>query len=391
MFLRLAAFFHYDFDIPSVIKYCGWRWTGEHRRTEEILFWLRYILSADLFKNLKAGYIYGTPNKMVSDNDEHTYTNYLRYRRSGNLRSIAEAPELVMKQFVKEAARDISMLLPAYIADFTQHIGLIPLGIVLEEHKKPRLYRHASKKLDNNSLPVNELVNAETEPDIHFGTVPQEYIEYLWRIRASYPQQRILQYTDDLASCFNQRQTAPNLVGANASIWDKYLILPVGMHFGGTWGPANNEPVALARAEICMYLFNNCTYQLGLNRKVLSHVKVLLPDLKTPLAQATLDTPSQVQTNTDGSFKLEYKMYIDDAQSAIPDNVPNGANRLVASSIESCYILLGYPGPIHDPIITPVMAWDKQEGFTIQPVMNSLGRIANTDTMEVTCPTPRLI
>jgi hypothetical protein len=84
-------------------------------------------------------------------------------------------------------------------------------------------------------------------------------------------------------------------------------------------------------------------------------------------------------------------MYIDDAQSAIPDNVPNGANRLVASSIESCYILLGYPGPIHDPIITPVMAWDKLEGFAIQPVMNSLGRIANTDTMEVTCPTPRLI
>lgn len=391
MFLRLAAFFHYDFDIPSVIKYCGWRWTGEHRRTKEILFWLRYILSADLFESLKAGYLHGTPNKMISDNEVHTYANYLRYRHSGNLRSIAEEPALVMKQFAKEAARDISMLLPEYVADFMQNLGLIPIGIVIEDHKKPRIYRHASKKLDRHSLPVNEMVSAETEPPIHFGTVPQEYIEYVWRIRATYPNQRILQYTDDLASCFNQRQTAPILVGANASIWEEFLILPIGMHFGGTWGPANNEPVADARGEICKYLFNYCSYQLKLNQKVLDHVKVILPELKAPLAQAKLDNPSQLQKHADGSFKLEYKMYIDDAQTAIPACVPNGVNRLVASSIESCYILLGYPGPIDAPIITPVMAWDKLEGFAIQPTMNSLGRISDSDNLELQCPTPRLI
>jgi hypothetical protein len=84
-------------------------------------------------------------------------------------------------------------------------------------------------------------------------------------------------------------------------------------------------------------------------------------------------------------------MYIDDAQTAIPANIPNGVNRLVASSIESCYILLGYPGPINAPIITPVMDWDKLEGFTIQPTMNSLGRISDSDNLELQCPTPRLI
>ena len=112
---------------------------GEHWRTTEILFWLQYILPTDHFDSLKARYLHGTPNKMVSNNKEHTYANYLCYRRSGNLHSIAEAPDLVMKQFVKESVRDISMLLPDYVANFIPNIGLIPLGIIIEEGKKPRL------------------------------------------------------------------------------------------------------------------------------------------------------------------------------------------------------------------------------------------------------------
>ena len=114
------------------------------------------------------------------------------------------------------------MLLPDYITTFIPNMGFIPLVTILEENKKACLYRHASKKLDCHSLPVNELVSADTEPEIHFGRVPQEYVEYIWNIWAKYPTKRILQYTDDLASCFNQQQTTPNLVGTNASVWNEY-------------------------------------------------------------------------------------------------------------------------------------------------------------------------
>ena len=37
------------------------------------------------------------------------------------------------------------------------------------------------------------------------------------------------------------------------------------------------------------------------------------------------------------------------------------------------------------------MAWDKLEGFAIQPTMNSLGRLSDSDNMELQCPTPRLL
>ena len=30
MFLRMAAFYHYDFDVASLQRFCGWRATGEH-------------------------------------------------------------------------------------------------------------------------------------------------------------------------------------------------------------------------------------------------------------------------------------------------------------------------------------------------------------------------
>jgi hypothetical protein len=74
-FLCMAAFYHYNFDIASLQRFCGWRATGEHRRQEEFLHWSR-----EVYAQLWPGYVHGTPNRMHSLNNKHTYKNFKKYR-----------------------------------------------------------------------------------------------------------------------------------------------------------------------------------------------------------------------------------------------------------------------------------------------------------------------
>jgi hypothetical protein len=46
IFLRMAAFYRYDFNAASLQQFCGWRAIGEPTRQEELLYWSCYILSA---------------------------------------------------------------------------------------------------------------------------------------------------------------------------------------------------------------------------------------------------------------------------------------------------------------------------------------------------------
>ena len=65
-------------------------------------------------------------------------------------------------------------------------------------------------------------------------------------------------------------------------------------------------------------------------------------------------------------------MFVDDLLSAIPRHLKR-TRLLIASCIESVYALLGYPGPITNPFLTPTMAWDKMGERPVGPYRVSLG------------------
>jgi len=57
--LRDACLIHYNMDLSAVKRYCGGRWTGEHRRTNRMLRIMSHILPEKLFLELCAGLIDG--------------------------------------------------------------------------------------------------------------------------------------------------------------------------------------------------------------------------------------------------------------------------------------------------------------------------------------------
>jgi hypothetical protein len=218
------------------------------------------------------------------------------------------------------------------------------------------MYQHGTFMVDQDSYPINRLVDLATEPEITFGKALLEQLEYIWRIRATYPASCIFLYDDGVSGAFNQILMHPDVIGANASLWGPYLIQYVGQHFGGNFCPPNFEPVARARKALAIYLYRFATYQIDINQDVLRLVTTELPALTEPLALAKLDSADDIQKHPDGLFKFQYGMYVDDGLSAVPDNEQNGVHKMVASSCEAAYLLMGYPGPIQDPTLPPTMS-----------------------------------
>ena len=76
--------------------------------------------------------------------------------------------------------------------------------------------------------------------------------------------------------------------------------------------------------------------------------------------------------NANGDFVLEYRIFVDDLHSIIPRHLRQ-TRHFITPSIESVYILLGYPGPITKPDLPPTMSWDKMADRAVGPDRLSLG------------------
>jgi hypothetical protein len=78
------------------------------------------------------------------------------------------------------------------------------------------------------------------------------------------------------------------------------------------------------------------------------------------------------QTNPDGTYSFDYAVYVDNSEMAMINSEPTGINNMVASSLEYDFIL-GYPGPIEAPYVTPTMAADKMDEVITTSTMILLG------------------
>jgi hypothetical protein len=380
--LREACLFYYDFDVAAVQRYCGGRFTGDHRRVEQILKTLRYVVSDDTFRQLAPGYVDGIPNLLSAD---VPYAEFHQYAKRGNQKNVAQHPDLVVKAVVKEDARDLSLVVDSQLAPFVPHLGLIALGIATPKHKKPRIYRHGSLALDEKTQPINIIVDIVlSEPEIRYATVLKEHLAYLWRLAGTFPGEPIDGYDDDISGAFPQRIFHPDTARANASIYGQWLIIAIAMHFGGNFCPSSWEPLSWARCEIAKFLYDNAMYHVALNLEVLELIPIRedTPAQHVPKFRPKLDRLNPPILNRQGEPDVEFRMFVDDLLSAC---IRRKAliQRMIASSVEAAYLLLGYPGPIKDPILPPVMAWDKMEDRPVAPQRVALGALIDTSTLTV--------
>ena len=99
LILRNACLLHYNMDLGAVQRYCGGKWTGEHRRTDQMLQVMSHILPDDLFRELAAAMVDGVPNLLNAEIPSKEVASLLA---TANLPTVAKNPKLVDKAILKE-------------------------------------------------------------------------------------------------------------------------------------------------------------------------------------------------------------------------------------------------------------------------------------------------
>ena len=126
-------------------------------------------------------------------------------------------------------------------------------------------------------------------PPIFYGTSLICYLIWLWNLRLSYPTEDILQLADDISAAFRHILYHPTLAVAFASVWENYVVIPVGTIFGARNSPSFYMEAGEARAHLAMHLPNAAAIPL----EDLA-TKIVLPPCPSPALVATFAQSPQI-------------------------------------------------------------------------------------------------
>jgi len=75
----LAAIFHYDMDIPTVIRFLGNNYTGEYRNSDKIIATLKETkCDEEIIKDLQRLYNIGAPNKLNTSSSHQNFLDFFQ-------------------------------------------------------------------------------------------------------------------------------------------------------------------------------------------------------------------------------------------------------------------------------------------------------------------------
>lgn len=381
----LALFFHYDLNISAVVRFLGSKYLGGHRDVDgacEIME--QYGVSSTNIAHYRRIMTVGCPNRFTA---ETTHDNFEIYRLHGNDPSIARNRDLVEKNMLKEYKNSSAFPLPGWIVRFCPHIFLTPQFVLLHLYKSPRQIFNAKYRPTQDAIPINMMTSTPegSELDCLYGEVPRRFLQRLWNLRISYPDDDIVIHANDVKTCFRQIKHHPDIVGAFSYTIFAHLWIQIGCTFGSDFSPANWEGVRRCIEELAQGLFQDTSLRHK-HRKYLDKLQwdVSLDSVREKkFAPAYRDSQNRGVLDEDGiPVDTPHALFVDDdiyAEVYCRIRV----EQAIAASIEAMFILLGESDLTCrvDPV-----SWDKLVDMVISHFNKVLGLEFNTRKMDVGPP-----
>ena len=331
----LAATFHYDMDIPTVIRFLGNNYTGEYKNSKNTIEILKKSKCDDeIVHDLERLFTLGAPNKLNASSSQQNFLEFFRY---GNHSSIGRDKDKIAKAMNKEDRNQFVIPLPAWLARFIKNLHLTPQGLLTKPGKDDRLIWDGSFIPTWRSTSINMMLTHESEPRIVYGNTFTRHLESIWNLRISHPYSDILLFDDDVKGAFRHCKYHPDIATAFSFAVDQLLFIPLGGTFGSITSPANFEPIARARTHLAEFLSDRrdllSKYEHIINKVQFSEE----PTVNTGFVQAVRDSTHKGVKNLG---KTSYNMFVDDNLFA---QTKENIKHAMAASIEALYIILGFP------------------------------------------------
>jgi hypothetical protein len=249
-----AALVHFDGDMAELVRWMGGTHVGAHREPEKILHYLQGKIEPATHGYLTRIYRRGVPNYC---NAEATEENFQAFRRYGNHTSATEDPAKTLKALLKDFQNSYCLLFDKRLVHFTLNCHLTPQGLIgLEDPtKKPRPIFDSTFRPHPWCHAINDWTDKVNEPPITFPSAWCEYLQWIYNLRISYPEEEIYPADDDVSGAFRQLKYHPNMVAMHSSQILDYMAVATGATFGDCTSPSNWDPVAQARRQLAQFLW----------------------------------------------------------------------------------------------------------------------------------------
>jgi len=384
-----AALLRFDFLYGDFVRWLGGEYTNRHRdwnHAFEQVSAVTHIPPDPGEPVVDYGRAYricteGIPLKGHFECATADVDNRVKY---DNHPGVYEQAEAILKRLAKEEHKSFHVALPRFMYLFIYGLHVCPMRWAIR-HDKGRLCIDPTSRLKspngapNASIPKPKEGRQDECPSVFYATAFIRYLIGLWDLRISHPTADILQHCDDLDAAFHRILYHPDMAILFASVFQDYLIIPVGAIFGAVNSPSFFSCMSELRAHLASF-----GHLLNQGQPLNEYAqKTPLPDPITPAdAQAIIPAVADAKHNgVDPSSQRRFfnQTFVDDnGKCALYHEAPE----LLHNSAVAGFILFGDPSEDRRPSCINADKWD----FVINHIMRYLGFDINSRTMTVTWP-----
>ena len=334
--------FRCDLTPSTLVRALGTSLHGIHRIElfEQQKTMLQQILTPTHYEHLERVLKVGAPHRLVEHSNAENHRAFLEAGNHGSARQKAE----VLDDCANRDERELHTLaLPTWMTAFVANLHVSPLAVLTKNGKKPRLIFDASFRPCSKYVALNDSTDVSHEWVITYGTAASSYLNWVWNLRLTFPQQAIYQYFDDVKNAFRHIYLHPDVVGAHGSRTETgTLLLPTRAVFGQCASPPSYMIPANSRAGIAQVVQSPdgeplrdppYEFEASLPWKILpDHMKFV---------QAEGDTLNMGIMKDDGTLELTpHHPFVDDTCLADTRERLPGA---IHASLQALFMTFGYP------------------------------------------------
>lgn len=340
--MYIACSIYYDLHLGSVMRYMRKTSTLSHIDMNKLFSFIKPLTSKELYDDLWNTFTKGAPAFINAEIPASNLQDYMNY---GNHSTINHDPKACKKSILKELKNKWIFILPPWMIWFIPNAHLTPQGIIQKPDKPDRLVFDASFMLYYYSDYINKFTNKKNEPRIHFQYTWPLFLQQIWNLRISYPDEDILTLADDVTGAFRQCKYNPEILPGFLYILYGYLCVSMSQNFGTNFAPSQFESVARIREILHLHYQKDKTTIQHLLKKHKDKLAHLRYD-NTPLDPKTIVkanpdplNPGVLHLKASGELVPQY-MFVDNALMAMLKHQVEAA---AAASFESIYTILGEP------------------------------------------------
>jgi hypothetical protein len=375
-----AALMHFHGDAAALVRWMGGPHVHAQRDVPALLNFLDGKVEPALIYDIRRTFTKGIPRTCRAFSTEANFQAFYNY---GNHTSHNSAPDKVAAALAKDAKRGFVIPFDTRVVPFVLNCHVTPQGMIDLDtpYKSPRSIFDSSFRPEVWCTAINDWTSMAGENPVTCVEIELEFMQWIWNLRISYPDQELYLADDDVSGAFRWLKYHPNLVAMHTSMQAGFAVFNSGGTFGDNTTPPGWDPLAKLRRDLARWLWLH-------SPTVVEDAAPYLPPLRfspPPTAsEVATFVPAFRDSLNSGVFDANGNRlpppcphHVDDKPDAdIMDLLP----RAVSCGTMSLYHTLGFPEPV--PRVPNPLSLEKLNALYTWE-RRIVGRLWNTRRMTV--------